>query len=479
MTERDPRLEVFAAASESPRVAEVARRFDETAVVIKTDAAHAVLALSVANLAARLWPNTRLEGPPVAVSVAPFGDGVLRDVARTLISKVRLSMARAPTQTITVGLGLLSDEADLFATSDAWSLRVSPEPIASLAGGRGPATTAAAALIAAEIFRRVLPEMAGLRLSQEFAWNLVNYRREVTASPPFEAADAACFGAGSVGSSLVLALLVADARGRLVMVDDDILQPRNRLRYPLWIAPARGRKVDWIAGVCHGQRLTITPRHELAQAYGSSLDHPPTLAVAAVDTVDGRAAVADILACETLNAGVNGLQLHVARHRFADGLACVYCGYVDASPAASELETYVSLTGLPAERVEHLLRGERLSEADVEAMVVSRRLGEDALELVGGRLMDVARARLYAATAIPSMNRVGVAAPFVSAMAGAVLAAELLKSKDRVLDRRVDIDLSGWPTGFVSRPRQDPTHRCLCWSGLRQRAYDAAWSKRD
>ena len=89
MTERDPRLEVFAAASESPRVAEVARRFDETAVVIKTDAAHAVLALSVANLAARLWPNTRLEGPPVAVSVAPFGDGVLRDVARTLISKVR------------------------------------------------------------------------------------------------------------------------------------------------------------------------------------------------------------------------------------------------------------------------------------------------------------------------------------------------------------------------------------------------------
>jgi hypothetical protein len=472
----DPRMDMFAAAREAAG-SDLAGRFDETAVVIETDATHRLIALSLANLAARLWPNTRVIGPDVTVAAPPFVEGELDVVSRWLVAAASLSTARPVTRTITVALGVSSPSAVLFATADGWSLRVSPRTIDFLDGGPGPATTAAAALVAAEIFRMVVPEMPGVRLTEPVEWNLVDYRRTTVIGPRVQDVFATCFGAGSVGSSLVLALLVSNAKGQLIMVDEDILQARNRLRYPLWIAPAQGRKVDWLASLCRSGPLTVTGVAATAQTYGPTLEQPPTLAISAVDTVTGRAAITDILALETLNAGVDGLQLHVARHRFGDGLACVYCGYVDASPASSELDVYVALTGLPPRRVAQLLAGERLSSADIEAMISSNRIDTaGAIDLAGGRFMDVGRARLYAEAAIPALGQARVAAPFVSALAGAILAAEVLKSPEIRLDRRVDVDLSGWPTGLTSRPKQDPSRRCLCWSPIRRRAYDAAWS---
>jgi hypothetical protein len=476
MTETDPRIELFAAA-ENASAAQLAHRFDRTALVIETDVAHAVLALSIANLAARLWPNTRVIGPSGHVSAGPLGEGRLNRVSRSLVAAVRLTRDEAPTRTITVSLGgAPSQSAILFATTDPWSMRISPRPVGSLGGAPGPATTAAAALVTAEIFRRIVPETAGVRLQDDFAWNLVDYRHQTLRGPRFEPATATCFGVGSVGSSLMLALLASGAAGTMTLVDSDVLQPRNRLRYPLWVGPASGRKVEWIADVYGSGILHVIPRPETAQHFGNRLEGPPTLAISAVDTVEGRAGIADILARETLNAGVDGLRLHVARHRFGDGFACVYCGYVDASPPASEVDTYVAMTGLSPERVTRLIAGEGLSRLDVETMVGFGRLGPTSDDdLVGGRLVDIARARLYASASVPGLGPIGVAAPFVSAMAGSILAAEVLKPTDLRLDRRVDVDMSGWPTGLTSRPRQDPTGRCLCWSAIRKRAYEAAW----
>jgi hypothetical protein len=338
---------------------------------------------------------------------------------------------------------------------------------------------AAASLIAAELFRLTIPELPGVRLGSAFEWNLIDYRRAV-ATPGFRPheVDVTCFGSGSVGSSVLLALLVAGAAGAITFVDDDLLQSHNRLRYPLWIEPASGPKVDWVRHVAQGSQLRVDGHRKTAAQYGVDLDRSPALAVAAVDTVAGRAQVADVLARETLNAGVDGLSLHVARHRFADGLACVYCGYVDASPAASEVDVYVSLTGLSPGRVERLLGGEHLTREDVRTIADAVGLESSGLDdLVEGRLVDVARLRLYGAARVSALRDVAIAAPFVSAMAGAVLAAEIMKPPAVALDRRVDLDLSGWPTGFTSRPVQDPTGRCLCWSAVRRDHYAQDWER--
>ena len=55
----------------------------------------------------------------------------------------------------------------------------------------------------------MLPEVPGVRLDGTFEWNLVDYATRISSvTPSWAQVDAVCFGAGSVGSSLVQALLL-------------------------------------------------------------------------------------------------------------------------------------------------------------------------------------------------------------------------------------------------------------------------------
>ena len=476
----DPRIALLSDLRANRAAAELLGRFDSTAVVIETDPGHADLALSIANLAARLWSNVRVIGQATPITVPVFGSGPVSDVADRLVRAVRLGTPTKPLTQLVVAVGASAAPADLYVTADGWSVRLSGTATSALDATPGPATTAAAALAVAELFRLTIPEMPGVRLgTRTFDWNLVDYGLSAArTNPDFVPVEATCFGAGSVGSSFVLSMLLAGAEGDIYVVDDDLLQARNRLRYPLWIGPRRGPKVEWIADVTSGSALRVHPRHTQAADYIDLLDNPPRLAIAAVDSAEARRDVADALARETLNAGVGGLRFHVSRHGFDDGYACVYCPYLDVEAPMSQADVYLELSGLDRGRVAQLLSGSRLSEADIGRMASTGRLdSDDAADLVGGRLEDVARARLYAAAAVPGLADAAVSAPFVSALAGAILAAETLKtaSPDLLLDRRVDVDLSGWPTGLTSRPSQDSTGRCLCSSAHRQSAYRESW----
>lgn len=480
----DPRIALLGHLGASHAAAELVERIDTTAILIDSDPQHSDLALCIANLAARIWPNVRVVGHRDMFDVPPFGSGRPSEIADRLVRGIRIGPRKTPTTRLKLAVGDIGADANLYVTADEWSMRLSGSARSSLGGTPGPATTAAASLAVAELFRLSLPELPGVRLgTSTFEWNLVDYRLSLALDQPdMGEVEATCFGAGSVGSSAVLAMVVARVAGEIDVVDDDLLQARNRLRYPMWIGPNHGSKVRWLAAASSSRSLRVQPHHERAAHYIDQVDRLPRLAISAVDSAEARRDIGDALARETLNAGVDGLQFHVSRHRFNDGYACVYCPYLDVAPPMSQIDMYTELTGLQAGRIAQLLSGDRLTERDVRSAIAAGRLAaDDAEDLVGGRIEDVARARLYAAAAVPGHRDIAVAAPFVSALAGAILAAETIKTHqpDLALDRRVDIDLSGWPTGLTSRPAQDSTGRCLCRSAFRQAAYREAWGATD
>lgn len=477
----DPRIDLLDQAAPRADINRLLARLDSTEVVVRAVPGQAATALSIVNLLARLIPNVQIDASAIEVEVSPFGVGSMSTLAESVAHAVRPSAPDRAARSLVIDVGSGSGGADLYVWADAWSLRLSPMPLMTMQDAQsiGPAAIAASALAAAEVARRVLPELPGVRLARPFAWNLIDYRAELAQAEvaPQGNLKAVLFGAGSVGSSLIYALLLSRAHGHVVTVDTDSLQPRNKLRYPLWIWSAAGPKVEWLASFS-SPALRIEPiatsaADWIAQAGGVEL------AIAAVDNAEARRDVVDLLARMTLNAGVDGLQLHVAAHRLGDGFACVYCPYVDVSDAADQVEVYVGLTGIGRARVAELLAGDALSERDVAAMAAAGRLKSLDADLIGGRLMDLARHRLYAqAAARVGVTTLAVSAPYVSAMAGALLAAEVMKvcaGSASVVDRRVDVDCSGYPTGFTSRPGQDPAGRCLCHNPVRQKRYRQRW----
>src|SRR5207253_9829285 len=101
---------------------------------------------------------------------------------------------------VVVDVGVARPGADLYVSNDEWTVSLSETPHRVLAGN-GPATVAASAIAAAEVFRRMFPEAGGVRLgAAPFVWNLLDYR--LTPAPESAATcavQATCFGAGSVG----------------------------------------------------------------------------------------------------------------------------------------------------------------------------------------------------------------------------------------------------------------------------------------
>jgi hypothetical protein len=294
-------------------------------------------------------------------------------------------------------------------------------------------------------------------------------------------------GCGSVGSSVsgILAC-IPDVWGRAIVVDSDSFDPvRNPIRYPAATSATSGPKAPWLAAMLRqaGWRADHFPGRVADWVAVQTSPGLDGLAVSSVDELSGRLDVADVLARTTLSLGVAGLSVRVIRTEAAGEKACPYCEYVTAVPPLSQAAVLAGQTGLAEGRIAALiLSGAALTAEDV---AVARTAGkirpEDEAQLVGRRLKDLVW-RTYAQVAVAPRGQgpVNVSAPYVSWMAGALGAAEIVKRALGLppVGQRVDLDMTGLPQGFMLPAERDTTGRCICWSAARRHWADRLYADR-
>jgi|SRR5579884_618278 len=443
---------------------------------------------NLVSSAARLFPHLTLELPPgVRCELAPFADGDFADELRQLKADLAPTPTATPTHRFHLAWGMPPSGDGLAGDASGWTYSAGPEhrPLARR-GGPALGAIAASSFLAAQAFGRVLVG-AGINLpfhpSSGFTANLLDYRLaeapEVSAGCGMRLRPLALLGTGSVGSSAVYAALLAGIEGGPVdLVDPDPFRPHNKLRYPILRALVTEAKVIWLAKLAGGRGLDLVPHAKDVQGFLEQFAEAPSIAIAAVsvDTPEGRRDATDVLARTTLNAGVGGMQLHVARHGFGRG-ACAYCQYVDEKPSLSGSQMLANMIGLPVDRVIAIqqLEGGVVSEADA-AQMVANSLFQGEPPRAGERLADLQR-RIYAQAAVQTdAGPILISTPFVSAMAGLLLLVEALKESDERLHPyrlagRYDLDMSGEPPPFTQATVRDTSGRCLCHSPFRRQAY--------
>lgn len=443
---------------------------------------------NLVSSAARLFPHLSFElEPGVGCQLPPFRDGDLLDELRGLHADLAPTPTAEPNQRFHIAWGMTPTSAGLVGDASGWTYSVGPA-LRSLPrrGGPGVGGIAASSFLVAQTFGRILVA-AGVNLpfhpTSGFTANLLDYR---LAEAPAVDADygkrlgpLAMLGAGSVGSSAIYAaLLGAVAGGPVDLVDPDAFRERNKLRYPILRTLVTDAKVTWLAELACRSGLELVPHEKDVQGFLEQFAEPPAIALAAVsvDTPEGRRDATDVLAQTTLNAGVGGMQLHIARHGFGDG-ACAYCQYVDEKPSLSGSQMLANMIGLSVDRVIAIqqLEGGIVSEADATKIAASGLFEGDPPQ-AGERLADLQR-RIYAQAAVQTDGgQVLISTPFVSAMAGLLLLVEALKESDQRLHPfrlggRYDLDMSGEPPPFTQALVRDPSGRCLCHSPFRRTAY--------
>ena len=489
----DPRLELADLGATGGGEA-VLERLDGVRVILEAPAgrclerADQVALYTIVNLAARLFPHLELRlGTAAPSQLEPLLAGELGAGLTELAAELAPAASREPTEEFHLAFGAAPGGAGLAGDAAGWSYSLGPRLIA-LEPAPGPAlgAIACATFLVAQLFAaRMAPLGLPVVLSEGFTANLLDLQnRPAPTTPDLGAAQIGPLvvaGCGSVGSSLVLSLLLAGiGRGPLELIDPDGFSARNVLRYPVLRREVEAVKAEWLAELAKEGGLAANAHPCDIQAWLEGLAEPPVIGLAAVsvDTPEGRRDATDLLARRTLNVGVGGLSLHISSHGFLGDGPCAYCQYVDLAPTLSGSARLAEMIGLSVERVVELNLGEgRISAADAEAMAASGRFGEHPPR-EGERLADLQR-RIYAQAAIPAGEReekVLVSAPFVSQLGGLLLAAEALKASTPELASyrlggRYEVDLSGPPPGFTRRTERDPSGRCLCHSAFRRRAF--------
>jgi hypothetical protein len=499
----DPRLRLLGDAGADG--ADVLHALDDVRVMIRTGpdmtGGHTVALAAFIGMAARLFGGVIPE-QPVALAGNWWGAADTSQLLAAL-QRVRPHPAQPPRRELVVTFGDRVPAGVVGIGGDDYTIRLGrePQPLGQRAS-HAFGVHAAACLAVSQLLVAVLGPygFSGVPVEDSYVANLIDYT--LTAAPEVclpsshsaqrPALRLAAAGVGSVASSLALLAtafapplaqdtsLPLGTLAEITTIDADTIDPtRNPFRYPTLLGHETGLKADHFAARLTGLGLQARAAPVTVADWVRSRDQPgfDGLLLSSVDTLTGRLDVTDVLARSTLSLGVSGLALHAQRERFADGLACPFCDYVSAQPPMTQAGVHAMTTGLSVPRVLWLLQeGARLTGADVDQAIAAGKVPVHRRDaLVGATINDLVR-QAYAEAEVRPVSQpssgeevVAVAAPQVSWFAGVLAAAEIVKEVQGlpVVDRRVDVDLSGLPPGLVRRVAAEPTGRCLCRSGMR------------
>lgn len=457
----------------------VLRALDEVRIIVRVpngaDPFTAAAASALISMVGRLHAHVELDGDAMP-GPNPWAASTVGDLLGRVGSQRPVSTAD-PVRDLVIGVGA---PGDLCIGGDDWTARIGPDQSAARGVGSGLGLHAAAAFAAAETFKRALGPLGMVGVPAEFEWDLLTYRLGHGDGPGFvHAPEPLLFAAaGSVNSSAAGQMMGLTIPGTAIVVDPDVFDAvRNPYRYPAATDTTEGDKAGWVAQMLSAAGWDTTG-HQLGISDWACAQLGPGfdgIVLSSVDSVPGRADVADVLARTTLSAGVHGLRLHVQSEHCFDEFACPNCDFVEEGAPITQVQVVADMTGLDLARAAALLQGDVLSAADMAIVVQAGKLAAAVADALVGRRVHDLLGRLYAEASVPAAEAgdpVRVSAPFVSWIAGTLLAVEVAKRMTGVpmVDRRVDLDMAGVPSGAVGRRLRDPRGRCTCVSPWRRRA---------
>lgn len=509
----DPRF-AFVDGVSSASTAELRDRLGGTVVFIEVTP-HAlatfpgqVLAYQLATLAVRLFDRIELAGDETAPAHRHLSllSGAFLPALRDVLPTLRpLTPEPESGRAVRVVIGEPARDgatADLFVGAVDWVALLSTSSPRPVREGVNPCgALAAGALAAAEVFKLVFDgRLKGALRGADINLSLLSYaplqEEALMHQPPLPeraSMNAVLVGCGSVGCAFLEGVLLTPMlAGRLTTVDNGVFDLRNPYKYALlnWAAAQEGAsKAEWARDqvvVRTGSRLEVQGFVGTANEYVASLpeDYRIPIAVSAVDTMEARLEIQDMLPCAVVNAGIRGTLVEISSHDFGRG-PCVGCLTMRQTMESWNAEPIATAIGLRPERVRELIEGNGpMTRQDVNEIIGAGKIRMDlVLELesyVGQPLLSFVNRMPYAETSVATPEGgapARVTTAFVSAFAGALLFAEFLKvSIPALAQHRVNNsyrqDLLGVPADGLFLYERDPEGWCACYSPFRLRVYE-------
>jgi hypothetical protein len=407
------------------------------------------------------------------------------------------------------GLVATCDPSVIYVGSSGWIARASThKPVGSSPTDNPFGAGAAACIAAATIFRsmfadeleqRGVPELSALSAEGtqgDLSLSLldfsagsgtqVDYRR---LTGPIDIGETFLVGVGAIGNAAVWALSrTPGLTGTLNLIDGEVIALSNLQRYVLATEASVGqRKVDIAASAMHSdldsvtsQRLAVRGHAKHWDAYIATRDdYLLEHVLLALDSAEDRIAVQSSLPQWIANAWTQPENLGVSRHTSFRDDACVACLYLPTQVRKSRDALYAEALGIQSQ--EEIMEIRRLLHSGAPVGVeflksIADRLGVPLEPLAGyaNRPLEHFYSEALCGGVVLNLGgkigaerRTEVPMAFQSALAGIILAAELVVHaggfRRQSLPCRSEIDLlRPLGTRLNSPAAKHPSGRCIC-----------------
>jgi hypothetical protein len=415
---------------------------------------HQILALALVDLLGRVFPRIEIvcdPDAPAATQLPPAVGQSLRGRLEQARSHGAIDPMDIREATLTIAIGR-DTNADLYVDGGGWQSYVGREAskLAHPAGSTIPVGPLAAACRGAgQVFALLLLDLFGPAQAPERGYSsALTFATgdEPVQEPqlsPIGPLDAVLVGGGSVGGAAVYTFARVDGlAGELVVVDPQRLEGHNFDRALLATREVVKRKAakatvaaDALAHLApaldvRGERGTIADHVAAGQR-----EHTLPLVLCAVDSPEARRSVQDCLPLELINAACRPGEVQISGHVTDEG-PCVCCLHMPDVMDSDQIRARLiaEATGLAFMTVVGLLIADPpalLDELTIKSIEIKTGRDPGALGgYVGRRLDELWHEQLLygGATVSAGGTTAVVAAPWVTALAGVLLASEALKA---------------------------------------------------
>lgn len=392
------------------------------------------LVWTAANLIVRFCPRLRIA--PVTNFAAEVAEHVVR------IDRSARPAEPARTNAVMLHLGGGASLADVTASAEGWIAHVSGYGVQLPVLADAPNVIGAhvgAALAASQVWIRLLPLVpSAAGLAARTAYSVYEYGVPTREAPPLGPGrfrgPVLLGGCGAVGQAAGDVLASAGADGDLLAVDHGFVDDVTNLNRSCLATEADFEARTWKVDLVHRRalrtQLRVRPIRDSIEnvvrlTEAGSLPWPAVVATA-FDEREPRWTAQDLWPDLVLDAATGDTMAQVFRYEY-DRSGCLRCVHPVPAPNGNVIERMAGLMNVPVDRIARWFRdpNSALTEADLDGMpseiqeLARRHLGRAACGFTS-ELERLLGDRAGKTPALPAVS-------FTSYLAGAFLAAEILK----------------------------------------------------
>lgn len=397
----------------------------------------------------------------------------------------------------------------LYIGSNNWNAKFSQSKPQDFSDSTNPFGCGIAACIAASntfriIFKEFLPEKV---LDDNLEFSVINYSTVDTSFNPklkaIQFVDVALVGIGAIGNGAIWALTnLNNLTGNLDLIDNETISLSNIQRYIMFSEEDINQsKVSLALDKFKNSKIKVRP-FSMTWAYYLQERNKwdiETVAVA-IDNKKDRIGIQSSLPKKIFNAYTESNFLGVARHLDFTNSACLACGYIPSQKEKNYINEVADNCNIPT--LSNLVKDyinlnlpvdKRLSDQSTSSMLdliaqannINR---NDLTQFHGKRVMEFYSEFICGGISMSlsnsekKLNNVDAPLAFQSAMAGILLAAELVIESSNLRESPIKQQSHFYPLNAIGQNNpfnhsllKDNSGRCLCGDQDFIKQYNLKW----